>query len=240
MSRVHRLFLGRRRVLALGFLVFLTTEASAGSVVQNIGLYDGGNAPIVEIQYTGNSGVWVYGDAQTATNWTYPNGSYIPLYCIDLNHDNYLGSSYQLTAWTNPNSFSSDAINRVAWAVDNTALAGYGPAATQLLIWSVIDPNFSVINRNGNTGAGSLEAAYNALDAKMIADYNPATSYLAGVSFYDAVHQPAGNNQDLAMDPNYNPFGIQSVPEPASIVTASFGILSLVLLVWFRRVRFAA
>jgi hypothetical protein len=166
-----RLRLVRRSILELGLLSLLTHQASAGSV-QSIGLYDGGNAPIVEIQYSGSSGAWVYGDAQTATNWTNSNRSSIPLYCIDLQHDDYLGSTYQLTEWTDPNSFSSDAINRVAWAVHNASLAEYGPAAAQLLIWSVIDPNFSVINWNGNTGAGSLEAAYDALESRMIASYN--------------------------------------------------------------------
>jgi len=232
MERVFRLFLGRHHVLAFGFLVLLTSEVSAGSLVTNIGLYDGGNAPIVEIQYTGNGGTWVYADAQTATNWTTPNGSHIPLYCIDLQHDNYLGSSYQLTAWTNPNSFSSDSLNRVAWTIHNTIPAADGPAASQLLIWSVIDPNFSVINWNGNTGPGSLEAAYDTLADRMNADYNPQTDYLPGVAFFDAVHQPQSYmNQDLAMDP---------APEPASIVTGSIGALSLVILVWFRRARSAA
>jgi hypothetical protein len=47
----------RRHGLVLPFLVMLATEASAGSSVQNIGLYDGGNARVVEIQYTGSSGV---------------------------------------------------------------------------------------------------------------------------------------------------------------------------------------
>jgi len=70
---------------------FLTSEVKADLSVNGLGLYDGANAPIVEVQYTGNSGVWVYGDAQTATNWTFPNGSSIPLYCIDLTHDNTNG-----------------------------------------------------------------------------------------------------------------------------------------------------
>ncbi len=143
--------------LTLGLLLLPAGEANADLSVNNIGLYAGGstpinpNATIVEIQYTGNSGVWVYGDAQTATNWTYPKGSFIPVYCIDLVHDNYLGSSYNLAAWTDPNSFSSDALNRVAWAAENASLAGFGPAAAQLLMWSVIDPKFKVLNWNGDS-----------------------------------------------------------------------------------------
>jgi hypothetical protein len=224
----------RCRMFALGLLLLATIAANAGSV-QNIGLYDGGNAPIVEIAYTGNSGEWVYGDAQTASNLTYSNGASIPLYCIDLQHDNYLGSSYQLTAWTNPNSYSSDAINRVAWAIENTSLSGFGPAATQLLVWSLIDPNFSVINWNGN---GSLETAYAAIGSRMAATYNPEISYLSNVSFYDAVHEPASYmNQDLAYDPNSFSVNLQSVPEPAGVVNGSIGALGLILLVWLRRLR---
>jgi hypothetical protein len=237
MRRRCQLVVGGSRVLGFGFVFLIASQLRADSV-QNIGLYDGANAPIVEIQYTGNSGVWVYGDAQTAANWTYPNGAYVPLYCIDLQHDNYLGSSYQLTAWTDPNSFSCDAINRVAWAIDNTTLTGYGPAATQLLVWSIIDPNFEVINWNGNTGPGSVQAAYDDLDARMIAEYNPLVNYVAGVSFFDAVHQPASYmNQDLAVGNYSAQFSVQSVPEPASAVSASIGVVSLVLLVWLRKLR---
>jgi len=231
MEHVLGFFSGRRPYLAIGFLVLLASESTAGSVVTNLGLYDGANAPVVEIQYTGNGGSWVYADAQTATNWTYANGSSVPLYCIDLQHDNYLGSSYQMTAWTNPNSFSADAINRVAWTIDNTTLSGYGPAASQLLIWSIIDPNFQVINWNGNTGPGSLEATYDTMTSEMAAEYNPESSYLGSVAFYDAVHDPQSTNQDLAMDP---------VPEPASVVTASIGALIVAGIAWLRRTQRAA
>jgi len=205
--------------LALCLLAFLAGEANADLSVSNIGLYGGGTTPIdpnttiVEVQFTGSSGVWVYGDAQTATNWTNPNGSSIPLYCIDLTHDNFLGSSYQLTTWTNPNSFSSDALNRVAWAADNAGLAGYGPAAAQLLIWSIIDPNFTVINWNGDS---ALQAAYNNMVTAMSTGYNSHTNYSA--SFFDAVHQPSGDNQDLVV----------GAPEPSTLMIASLGAVGLI------------
>ncbi len=83
----------------------------------------------------------------------------------------------------------------------------------------------------------SLEAAYDALDSRMIADYNPTISDLSGVSFYDAVHQPASYlNQDVAYDPNSYTFNAQSVPEPAGIVSATIALGS-VFLVWSRRMR---
>ena len=142
--------------LSLGLVALVAGAANADLTVSSIGLYGGGSAPIdpnttiVEVQFTGSTAVWVYGDAQTATNWTNPGGSSIPIYCIDLTHDNILGRTDQLTSWTNPNSYSSDALNRVAWAADNADVAGYGWAAALLLIWSIIDPSFTVINWNGD------------------------------------------------------------------------------------------
>jgi hypothetical protein len=124
----------------------VASAVRADLTVNDIGLYGGSSTPIdpsstiIEIQFTGSSGVRVYGDAQTASNWTNPDGSFIPLYCVDLVHDNFLRSSYDLTTWTNPNSFTADALNR-AWTVVNTSAAGYGPAASQLLVWSAIQPN---------------------------------------------------------------------------------------------------
>jgi hypothetical protein len=131
MGLVFQLISGRHLCPLFALLALLANEASAGNMVTNIGLYEGGNAPVVEIKYTGNNGTWVYADAQTATNWTNPNGS----------------SSYQ-----------------------------------------------------------------------------PASHM----------------NQDLATDPNSPRLSVQSVPEPASVASASIGGLSVVLLVWLRRIRLRA
>src|SRR5208283_4195338 len=77
MRRRLRLLGLPRLGLAPGLLALLASEVKADLTVNGIGLYDGANALIVEIQSqsTGNSGVWVYGDPQTAPNWTSPNGS---------------------------------------------------------------------------------------------------------------------------------------------------------------------
>jgi hypothetical protein len=209
--------------LTLSLLALLAGEVRADLNVSNIGLYGGGSTPIdpnttiVEVQFTGSGGVWVYGDAQTATNWTNPNGSSIPFYCIDLSHDNILGSSYQLTAWTNPNSYSCDALNRVAWAADNASLAGYGPAAAQLLIWSIIDPNFSVINWNGDS---ALHTAFNTMVTAMNTEYNSHTNYSA--SFFDAVHSPSTDNQDLVV----------GAPEPSTMLIGGLGAVGLIAYGW--------
>jgi hypothetical protein len=205
----------------LGLLAIPPSAAKADVWADGIGLYGGGSSSInpsstiVEIKFTGNSGVWVYADAQTATNFT-SNGSSIPLYCIDLRHDNTLGSSYQLTAWTNPSSFSASALNETAWAMENAGSAGYGPAAAQLLIWSFLDPNFQVINWNGET---ALHTAYNQLVSIMTAQYNSTVNYLGEAQFFDAVHQPQSNmNQDLGF----------ALPEPSTLVIAGLGAAGLI------------
>jgi len=230
-----------RFALTLGLLFLLSGKANADLSVNNIELYGGGsslinpNATIVEVQFTGNSGVWVYGDAQTATNWTNPNGSSIPLYCIDLVHDNYQGSSYNLTTWSNPSSFSSDALNRVAWAAENASLSAYGPAATQLLIWSVIDPNFQVRNWNGDS---ALQSAYHSVVSAMNSEYNRNTNYLAQAQFFDAVHQPQSYlNQDLAVGVppgGFRPNGF-AAPEPSSLLITGLGALGLIGQGWWGR-----
>jgi len=230
MRRRLRLLGLPRLGLALGLLALLASEVKADLSVNGIGLYDGANAPIVEIQYTGNSGVWVYGDAQTATNWTFPNGSSIPLYCIDLTHDNAVGDNYALHPWSSP-SFStssySDAANRIAWAIENGGLSGLGTAATQLLIWSIIDNRFSVINWYGNS---ALQSQYNSLVLELgnpSSGYNPKDNYLPGVEFFSAVHDNT-LYQDIAVDP-------VPVPEPSTLAIATLGALGLIGYGWRRR-----
>jgi PEP-CTERM motif/Thioester domain len=217
--------------LALGLLAFLTCEAKADLTVNDIGLYDGSTAPIVEIQCTGNSGVWVYGAAQTATNWTFPNGSSVPLYCIDLTHENAVGDSYALNPWSNP-SFStsgySDAANRIAWAIENGGLSSLGTAAAQLLVWSITDKNFSVINWNGNS---ALQTTYNNLVRALgnpISGYNSNENYLSGVEFFSAVHDPTDTlYQNLAV--------LVPAPEPSTLAIATLGALGFVGYGWRRR-----
>jgi hypothetical protein len=76
MLRLDRLPVLQCIGLVLGPVLVVTSEANVDKTVDNIGLYGGGSTPInpnstiVEIKMNSNSGVWVYGDAQTATNWT--------------------------------------------------------------------------------------------------------------------------------------------------------------------------
>jgi len=235
MRRGLRLLGLPRLGLALGLLALLGNEVKADLSVNGINLYDGASAPIVAIQCTGNSGVWVYGDAQTATNWTFPNRSSIPLYCIDLTHDNALGDNYALKPWSSPSfstSSDSDAANRIAWAIENGGLSGLGTAAAQLLIWSICDQGFSVINWNGNS---ALQTTYNNLVSELnnhSSGYNPKDNYLPGVEFFSAVHVNT-LYQNLAVDP-------VPVPEPSTLVIATLTALGLMGYRWRRQARFGA
>ena len=222
-------------------MLLMANEAHADLSVSNIGLYDGSNAPTVYISYTGSNGsVDVYADPQTATdaNWQ-SNGSPIALYCVDTVHDNYLGSSYQVNIEPSPPTFSTTpvnaaAANEVAWALENAGNNVNSRAATQLFIWSVIDPAFSVTNWNGNTSTapGSLQADYNALVS--LSGYNSSINYLPGVEFLSAVHD-GSLYQDLAIAVTGGVQITSVVPEPSTIVIAGLGALGIIGYGWCRR-----
>lgn len=233
MPRNCRVRILRRFGLMLGLLVLLPGEANADLPVSNIGLYDGtSNAPVVQIKFTGSTGLWIYADPQTATdaNWQ-SNGHPIPLYCIDTVHDNNLGSSYKVNVEPSPPVFSTTpanpaAANEVAWAIENAGNSVNARAATQLFIWSVIDQNFSVANwgNNTSTGQGSFRATYNALVA--LTGYNPTVNYLPGTKFLSAVHV-GSMYQDLAFAPP-GTFTPLAVPEPSTLAIACLGSLGLI------------
>ena len=147
-----------------------------------------------------------------------------------------MGDNYALNPWSSP-SFSTpshpDAANRIAWAIENGGLSGLGPAATQLLIWSIIDNGFSVINWNGNN---ALQATYNNMVSELDSSssgYNPNDNYLPGVDFFSAVHDPTNTlYQNLAVaDP-------APVPEPSTLAIATLGALGLIGYGWRRRARY--
>jgi hypothetical protein len=208
--------------LALGALAILASEAKAGLSVNNIGLYDGkSNAPTAWVSYTGSKGfVDVYADPQTATNWV-SNGQAIALYCIDLIHANTLGVSYAVNptsnpTWSTPPRFT-DAANRVAWALENVGSSANARGATQLLIWMILDKNFTV-NWAATNNAG-LHAAYTSAITQMTSAYNAHKNYVAGAEFLSAVHDPTGTlNQDLAF----------AVPEPSTLVVAGLSALGFI------------
>jgi len=224
-------------------LVLLTSEANADLSVMNVGQYDGiSNAPTAWISYTGSKG-WVDVDAGplTATNWT-SNGSPIALYCIDLLHETVLGSTYKVNP-ESPPTFSTtprytNAANRVAWALENVGSTADSRGATQLLIWSIIDKNFSV--NWAATNNAVLHTDYNLLVSEMgnsKTGYNPNNGYLAGAEFLSAVHDKTNMlYQDLGLAvPEVSTAAV--VPEPSTLAIAGLGALGLIGYGWRRRAR---
>ncbi len=65
----------------------------------------------------------------------------------------------------------------------------------------------------------------------MNARYNPKTDYLPLSQFFDAVHQPATNNQNLVLGIPDPP----AAPEPSTLVIASLGAVGLIGYGWRRR-----
>jgi hypothetical protein len=217
LSRLSRLAL----VLALQGV--LTSEANADLTVNNIGLYDGtSNAPTAWISFTGSHGyVDVYADPQTATNWT-SNNSPIALYCTDTTHDNALGETYSVKlAPTMPSEKTtltySDAANRIAWALEQSASSANARGATQLLVWALADSNFSVDWTDTNNSG--LKSAYSLLSSEMLSNYNPHANYMNGAQFLAADHV-GGLYQDLAY--------VIATPEPSTLAIGTLGALGLI------------
>jgi len=215
--------------LTLGLLLFPVSKANADLTVDNIGLYDGTNAPTAYISYTGaGASVDVYADPQTATN--FPG---IALYCIDLTHENALNDTYNVNLFNPTFSTTStyaDAANRVAWAMENAGSTADERGATQLFIWSTIGPAFQVISFNGDA---TLQTDYTALLS--LTGYNPNLNYVPGATFLGAVHD-GDLHQDLAYgSPEFTPQSI--VPEPSTMVIAGLGALGFIGYGWRRRRR---
>jgi hypothetical protein len=110
----------------------------------------------------------VYADPQTATNWT-PKGAPIAMYRIDTIHENALGDTYGVNP-ESPPTFStttsySDAANRVAWDLKNVGATAHARGAAQLIIWSIVDNQFSM-NWSETNNAG-LNSAYSNLSTEM-------------------------------------------------------------------------
>lgn len=206
---------------ALALLLLPASQLRADLTVNNIGLYDGtSNAPTAWISFTGSNGyVDVYADPQTATNWT-SNGSSIALYCTDTTHDNALGDTYSVNAvstlplTSTPNY--SDAGNRIAWALEQTATTADARGAIQLLVWQIVDKQFSV--NWSETNNSGLQTAYNVLLGNMKSQYNSNFNYQGGVEFLAADH-----DGDL-----YQNLALVASPEPSTLLIAILGAAGLI------------
>ena len=222
---------------ALLVLVSLGGPAPAGQIT-NLQLYDGTSAsPIVTVTYSGANGTGtiseaVYADPQVSGGTTAPI-----YYCVDLWHDNYLGSTYTITPVSTlpyQTSTFSDVDNRLAWLVNQAQNTVDERAAVQLAMWYTIDnvhtASFSGFSFTG--GDTALVNDYNSLIS--FAGYNPDVTYSA--QLWAATHD-AGNTlyQDLiSAGP---PITTTSVPEPGAGMLAAVGLGSSLGLYWRRRMR---
>lgn len=208
--------------------VFLIPPADAGQIT-NLQLYDGtSGSPTVTINYTNADGTgvnsaYVYADPQVSYGTTNP-----VYYCVDLWHDNYLGSTYTINAVPSlPFSTSTfaDADNRIGWLVTQDQSTPDARAAVQLAIWYTVDNihNNQLAGFSIQTGDTTLANDYNALI--QFAGYNPNLSYAA--TFWQATHDPSNTLYQNLVSADPNHFSLGSVPEPSGLVLAGIGLLSL-------------
>ncbi len=222
---------------ALLVLVSLGGQAPAGQIT-DLQLYDGTSAsPIVTVTYSGANGIGttseaVYADPQVSYGTTSPL-----YYCVDLWHDNNLGSTYTITPVSSisyATTTFSDVDNRLAWLVNQAQSTVDERAAVQLAMWYTIDnihtASFSGFSFTG--GDATLLTDYNNLTS--FAGYNPGVNYSA--QLWAATHDASNTlYQDLiSAGP---PITTTSVPEPGAGVLAAVGLGSSLGLCWRRRMR---
>ena len=179
-----------------------------------------GQAPTATIYYTnadgtGSNSAYVYADPQVS------GGTASPLfYCVDLWHDNYIGSSYTITPVSRmafANSTYTDVDNRIGWLLTQDQSTADARGAVQLAIWETVDnKGFSM-----SSGDSVLTADYDALIN--FTGYNAGTNY--GADFWTATHDQ-GNTlyQDLVSAPTGG-VNFAAVPEPGSVVLGSIALV---------------
>lgn len=212
--------------MSIGLASFLAMVGPVGAgSITDLQLYDGTNhAPIVTITYSTADGAStlsasVYADPMVS------GGTVVPAYdCVDLWHDNYLGSSYTITPVAGiaySTSTFKDVDNRIAWLMNQAQDTPDERAAVQLAIWYVTD-NAKTAGYNGFSFTGgdhALRKDYHRLIK--FHGYDPSKIYDA--QFYAATHDWSGhNNQDLV--------SVNSVPRPGGVVLSLLGLAGAVVL----------
>jgi hypothetical protein len=199
---------------------------------------DGATRPRDSNEYTGADGTgsysaYVYADPQVSYGTTNP-----VFYCVDLWHDNYLGSTYTITPVSSmnfANSTFADVDNRIGWLLSQDQSTPEARAAVQLAIWYTVDnkPDGALNGFSMSTGDPTITNDYNGLIT--FSGYNPGQNYAA--QFWQATHDP-GNTlyQDMVSTVGTN-FQINSVPEPSSLAMGGCGAIFLVAAVIWRRMR---
>jgi Thioester domain len=231
------------RILAGAILatMILPGGIRAGQIT-NLQLYDGtSGSPIVTVYYSnadgsGRNSAETYADPQVSGGTTAPI-----YYCVDLWHDNYLGSSYTITPVAGiayGTSTFADVDNRIAWLLAQPQATVDERAAVQLAIWYTTD-NLHTTQFDGFSFTGGDAALVNDYDTLIrFTGYNPSISYTA--QFWDATHDP-GNMlyQNMVTAAPRFVFNA-SVPEPDGRVLAGIGVLAVWGLSCWRRRRIAA
>jgi hypothetical protein len=229
---MSKYYFGAMLVLSLA----MASSASAGQIT-NLQLYDGtSGAPTASISYTnadgtGSNSAYVYADPQVSYGTTTPL-----FYCVDLWHDNYIGSTYSITQVPKMafgNSTFLDADNRIGWLLTQDHSTPDARAAVQLAMWYTVDnkPGPSLGGFSMSTGDSAITSGYNQLIA--FAGYDSKTAYSA--DFWLATHDDSNRlYQDLVSAPGIG-FNINAVPEPGSIVLGTIGLLVLVAVRRLRR-----
>ena len=195
-------------------------------------LLDGG--PAVNITYgnstgTGNLTDSTFADPQVSTGTVSPI-----LYCVDLWHNNPLGSTYTLDS-TSSLSYSAtssftDVDNRIGYLM---SLSSYqttadGRAALQLALWYTID--YKLVD------GVNVNFSYTGGDATVASDYAALTSfadYNTSLVYTPSLYQAEGSYQNMVL--GGGSVDIDAVPEPTSLVLGAIGTLCFAGLYWFRR-----
>ena len=217
------------KIILIAIALSLPAIGTAGAgQITDLQLFDGtSGSPTVTINYTnangtGSNSAYVYADPQVSNGTTNPM-----YYCVDLWHDNYLGSTYTINPVSSMAfgaSTFADADNRIGWLLTQDQSTPDARAAVQLAIWYTVDnihdPQLAGFSYSG--GDATLRSDYDTLIG--FAGYSPGLNYAA--DFWQATHDP-GNTlyQDLVS----GAVGITtaSVPEPGSLVLAGIALLSL-------------
>lgn len=224
-----------KRALLGAILVSIALGRPARSdQITNLQLYDGSSSPIVNVTYSNPDGSGsitqsVYADPQVSSGTTAPI-----YYCVNLWHDNYLGSTYTITPVSSlsyATSTFSDVDNRIAWLMNQSQASPDERAAVQLAMWYTIDnvktSSFSGFSFTG--GDTALVNDYNQLIG--FTGYNPTAGYDA--QFWAATHDSSNTlYQDLVSAGG----GVHtsSVPEPSGVVLAFIGMFSAFGFYWRR------
>ena len=198
-------------------LVLTTSVASAGQItLSNLQVVDGASAPVVSITHTNPDGTGSISEGGVYANPQVSGGTSSPLlYCVDLWHDNDIGSTYNLDSVSSlafASSTYADVDNRIGYLLTQNQSTVDARAAVQLAIWATIDNAGSGFSYTG--GDSTLNSEYNAL--LTFSNYHPNLDY--GAQFYQA----ATSNQNVAIASASSP-NFLTVPEPSTLVLAVLG-----------------